>query len=98
MFLLNVLREVFHLGLDFDRSDQVLVNSWIYEKLLKRTTWECCDVDASSCSEYDLINEGNLIYDAYYQQMVVSGPDYGACNFSGSAKIVSDCIAMPGSG
>ena len=30
--------------------------------------------------------------------MVVSGPDYGACNFSGSAKIVSDCIAMPGPG
>ena len=28
--------------------------------------------------------------------MVVSGPDYGACNFGGSAKIVSDCLALPG--
>jgi len=45
-----------------------------------------------------LVKEGNLIYDAYYQQMVVSGPDYGACNFGGSAKIVSDCLALPGLG
>ena len=45
-----------------------------------------------------MVKEGNLIYDAYYQQMVVSGPDYGACNFGGSAKIVSDCLALPGLG
>ena len=63
-----------------------------------RQTTECCFADPTTCSSYDIINDGDLVYDSYYSKINKqgTGPDNGSCNFNQAAYIISNCEIKQG--
>ena len=51
----------------------------------RRKTWGCCWDGGTQCRKQDLLDDADMVYDAYYQKMATNGPNPTHCDFGGSA-------------
>ena len=51
----------------------------------RRKTWGCCWDGGTQCRKQDLLDDADMVYDAYYQKMATDGPNSQHCDFGGSA-------------
>ena len=53
----------------------------------RRVTWGCCWDGGTQCSKQDLLNDGDMVFDYYYQAMSPNGADTTHCDFNGAGYL-----------